>query len=496
MANKAELNTQLSQFINRSDIAALPVLHNTLQELKETLAKPSFNYHHLDAILQYDPACMINLLSYANKEINKDFDKQISKVEHAAMFLGMDRLEKFINNISSVYSIKNRKVAEKINRLQYRGIHAAFQAKNLALLINDSAIDEIYTSALISPLSELMCWFLEPVKAQKVELLVHHKNRGYAQAQLEIFGFSYHELAQALTLHWNIPTLFLQRQEVDSIEDMSKPVKCIYFAEKCSLYAEKGWYYDAMYKHIDYCSDNLHYSKGRIVQAFHKTAIHLAHTTKRFYKIQSVSAYLALLPGEVPYTQVIEIEEKKKTALSKSQNKLSDITINKADSIKIESINFIKTVNNFPSLIRITMDALYETEAFSRVAFIMLTKDKKNLQVRSLRGAKNKVFIETKLPLQPANLFSKLLEKPQFILINSQNYQKFSPIINKTMQNMLDSQEFIARSIHSKDKPIGLFYIDNHTPKNQDEKDSVSTADMAKIKEIYKLFDKQLTIIT
>ncbi len=93
------------------------------------------------------------------------------------MFLGMDRLEKFINKITSVYSIKNTKVAAKIDKLQYRGLHAAFQAKNFARLINDSSIDEIYTSALIIPISELMYWHLDPINAQKVEILIHKEKK-------------------------------------------------------------------------------------------------------------------------------------------------------------------------------------------------------------------------------------------------------------------------------------------------------------------------------
>ena len=498
MADTLQSNTQLQKFLSRTSVASLPVLHKTLQHLKEILAKPSFNYHQLNEVLQYDPACVINLLSYANQEVSKDFDKQISKVEHAAMFLGMDRLEKFINKISSVYSIKNSNVAAKIDKLQYRGLHAAFQAENFArLIINDSSIDEIYTSALISPISELMCWYLDPIKAQKVELLIHKEQKDYTQSQIELFGFSYHELAKALTLQWNIPTLFLQRQEVDSIDEMSKSVKCIYFAEKCSIYAEKGWYFNNMYQYITECSDNLHYSEGRIAYELHKTAIELAHDTKEFYKIQSISSYLALLPGEVPYTQVIKIEEKKKPqpAPAASLKVVKKEAIKKPEPIKVKSINLIKTVHDFPNLIRITMNALYETEAFTRVAFIMLSKNKKYLQVRSVRGENNSAFIETKLPLQPANLFSKLLVKSQFIAINKNNYEKFSPIINETMQTMLESNEFIARSILTRNKPVGLFYLDNHS-KDESQRKAVNADDVAKIKEICELFDKQLNIIS
>ncbi len=481
-------NQRLQQFISKADSTMLPVLPHTLQSLKTALEKPSFNYHQLDTILQYDPACMINLLAYANREINKEFDREISQVEHAAMFLGMERLEQFIAKISSLYNIANKKIADKLARLQHRGVHAAFQAYNFAHLINDSTPNEVYTSTLLTPLSELVCWFLEPIKAQQVELLVYQKGSDYKQAQEKIFGFSYHDLAEALTHQWHIPHLFLQRQEMDALDDSSKSLKCMYLAEKCSILAESGWYYEAMYEQIALCSEQLHYSEERITQEVHKTAIDMAHSAQEFYPIQDTSSYLALLPGKVPYTQVIAIEEKKSIP-KKAAKKAPQRT-------KTPSIQLIPSTNDFPSLIRLTVEALFETNIFSRVAFIMLSKDKKTLQVRSLKehklaNAHSKVFITTLLSMQPANLFSKLLVKPQTVFINTLNYQKFSPIISADMKKMLDTQEFAAKSVHVNGKPIGLFYIDKH-PLEDGIEHTLETTDFNHFKHICALFEKQL----
>ena len=509
-------NSQLNNFIHKADIAALPVLPNTLQALKTALEKPSFNYRHLDNILQFDPACMINLLAYANREIIKDSDKEISQVEHAAMFLGMERLENFISNITSLHSVKNIKIADKIARLQHRGVHAAYQAQNFAHLINDSSVDEIYTSTLVSPISELVCWHLEPIKAQKVELLVFRKKINYEQAQRDIFGFSYHELAEALTHHWKIPHLFLQRQEMQDLETASKAVKCMYLAEKCSIIAEQGWYYDDMYEHISLCSDNLHYSEARIAKEIHTTAIYMAYNASEFFPVQATCSYLALLPGKVPYTQVIPIDEKKKLPVKETKPAVqpSPPVSSKPQQDKIPSVNLINSANDFPSLIKITMDALFETKAFTRVGFMMLSKNKKHLQFRSLKGSRDKKLTDTVLNMQPANLFSKLLVKPQTIFINQLNHPKFAPIINTAMQDMLDVQEFIAKSVHVKGKAIGLFYMDKHlqepadgslpadgsslTEGSQPAKGSaqaMAIEDFDKMKKIASLFDKQLKII-
>ena len=493
-------NSPLNSFINKADIAALPVLPNTLQVLKAALEKPSFNYRHLDNILQYDPACMINLLAYANQEINKDFDKEISQVDHAAMFLGMDRLEKFIDNITSLYSVSNKKVADKLARLQHRGVHAAFQAQNFAQLINDSSVSEIYTSALVTPISELVCWHLEPVKAQKVELLIYQENVNYEQAQQKIFGFSYHELAEALTHHWHIPSLFLQRQEMHELDEASRSVKCLYLAEKCSIIAEHGWYYDSMYEQIKLCAETFRFSEERIAWELHSTAVNMAHNANEYYPVQTTISHLALLAGKVPYTQIINVEEKKKPELNKNKpqpiiKKTVKKPAAKPEQRKVASINLIHSANDFPTLIRLTMDALFETKAFNRVAFMMLSKDRKQLQVRSLRGYNNKQFTDTSLSLQPANLFSKLLVKPQSIFINQLNYQKFSPLINQTMQEMLGVEEFIAKSIHVKGKPIGLFYMDKH-PLEDNITQTMDIEDFNHMKKICSLFDKQIKNIS
>ncbi len=490
-------NSQLNQFIQKSDIAALPVLHNTLQVLKETLEKPSFNYRYLDSILQYDPACMINLLAYANQEMDNNSDSQISQVEHAAMFLGMDRLEKFINKITSIYSLKNKNIANKIIRLQYRGVHAAFQARNFATMLNVSSIEEVYTSTLISPLSELLCWNQEPVKAQKVELLIHNKQMDYETAQKQIFGFTFHKLAEALTHRWKIPNLFLQRQEMADLEEASKPVKCMYLAEKSSIISEKGWYYAAMYKHLKLCANELHYGEARIAQELHKTAADLAYSTEAFFPVQSISAYLALLPGEVPYTQVIEIEtEKKAPQVSQKPDQAAVKLKPRRAPEKTPAIQLISTSNDFPALIRVTIDALAETQIFTRVAFMMLSKDKKILQVRGLKGHKDKHFISTLLPMKPVNLFSKLLEKSQTVFINEANYEKFSPIINKPMQQMLKVREFIAKSVHVNNKPIGLFYLDKQPVSDEQEAKAIDIKEFTEVKNILNMFEKQLKNIS
>ncbi len=491
-------NSQLNHFIKKADIAALPVLPHTLQALKTALEKPSFNYRQLDNILQFDPACMINLLAYANQEINKDFDKEISQVEHAAMFLGMERLEKFLNNITSLHRIKSKKVAAKFAQLQHRGVHAAYQAQNFAQLINDSSVDEIYTSALVSPISELVCWYLDPIKAQKVELLVYRQKVDYEQAQRKVFGFSYHELAEALTHQWKIPHLFLQRQEMEELETATKAVKCLYLAEKCSILVEQGWYYKEVYQHIKLCSDILHYSEERIASALHITAVYMAYNAQDFFPIQTTCSYLALLPGKVPYTQVIPIDEKEKEQPRKAEPIVQKTEApEKAKQIKPQSITLIHTINDFPGLIRMTMSALFETKAFSRIAFMMLSKDKKHLQARSVQGCSIQKFNDTVLDMQPTNLFAKLLVKPQTIFINKLNHQKFAPIINTAMQEMIDTQEFIAKSVHVNGRAIGLFYMDKHPLEgNNIPPEEMAIEDFNQMKKIGILFDKQLKIIS
>jgi HD-like signal output (HDOD) protein len=499
-------NKQLNQFIQRSDISKLPVLPHTLQALKEALEKPSFSYRHLNQIIKFDPACMINLLAYANQEMNKDSEQQISQVEHAAMFLGMERLENYINNIKSLHSVKNLAVANKLMSLQYRGLHAAYQADNLARLLSSSAQDEIYISALLTPLSDLLCWYLEPEKAQKVELFIHQNAMSPSEAQTRVFGFNYHELALELTEHWKIPNLFIERQQMEELDDASRAVTCMYLAEQVSSIAEKGWYHQSMYDYLEDCTNHVHFSAERIAGEMHRIAAKIGHESGEFYSIQNISAYLALEPGEVPYQQVLDLSPEKTAAEAKPLQKPAKPEPKPAKHAeitqeKIPSINLINTANDFPGLIRISMDALYEPKVFARVAFMMLNKDKTTLQTKSLRGPNINFFTETRLTVKPVNLFTRLLEKPQAVFVNEANYEKFSPLINQAMQDMLGSAEFIAKSVHVKGKPIGLFYMDNQTKQTSTSNDELKPQPMDMeayhlMKKVCTLFDKQLAVIS
>ncbi len=126
----------------------------------------------------------------------------------------------------------------------------------------------------------------------------------------------------------------------------------------------------------------------------------------------------------------------------------------------------------------------------------MLSKDKKILQVRGIRGLKDPQFINTLLPIKPTNLFTKLLEKAQAVFINQANYEKFLPIITTPMQDMLKVKEFIAKSVHANKKPIGLFYMDKFSGAEDKVDELIDVKDFAEVKKILKLFEKQLGILT
>ena len=65
------------------------------------------------------------------------------------------------------------------------------------------------------------------------------------------------------------------------------------------------------------------------------------------------------------------------------------------------------------------------------------------------------------LQTKQAGLFKKLLEKPQAVWINPQNYKKYEKALPGLFKSCSLNDDFFLMSLFSGDKPIGVIYSDN-----------------------------------
>ena len=117
-----------------------------------------------------------------------------------------------------------------------------------------------------------------------------------------------------------------------------------------------------------------------------------------------------------------------------------------------------------------TTRAMHDGIGLNRVVFARYEKNTKSLVGTVIVGSSNNpVFNRFNIKLDIPHLFTRLMEKPQAILINDETRNKFWSLVPQEFAKLIGTNSFAAMSVHYKDEPLGLFYADRHTSSCQIE---------------------------
>lgn len=118
---------------------------------------------------------------------------------------------------------------------------------------------------------------------------------------------------------------------------------------------------------------------------------------------------------------------------------------------------------SMPEIMKLVMEGMHDGLGLTRVAFTMLTPDRKMLKTRAVMSLDADWTIRhLHIPLSPDNLFNQLMSRPQALWLNDENVDKLWPHVPGDLAGVLHKDGFFAMSIYVKNKPVGLFYADRY----------------------------------
>ncbi len=481
------------------DKKPLPVLCKTLTKVKENLQLAQLNYEHISQVIQFDPMFTFNYIAHTQvkkNQLNGGSEQKLLTPKHASMLLGFDQINHYIGKISSLEKYPNKAIATKLESLAIRSLFCAFQARNIAEISRDKPVvqasikasqmkkqakkdmtkmvgekntDEIFFSALLMSLPEIIVWHLYPQQAQKYELLVYRQNMPQENAQLKVFGFTFKDLMLQSSASWPLPDLYIETIQSNTIHDAKKAVIIVYLANKLSRLVEFGWYRQPLFDFLGFVEEILPFNTQRLYREFCKTTLKMAMEIEHLYHQCLPLVYMILQPGDVPYYQVIPLPQPKKqaekpepvAASDKNRTKQPASTVSVANEIKLSS------ASNLPTLIQLTIKKLSQSVHFDLIYLLMLDKSQKQITIRIVEGEAGDSHLHQKIDMQKKNLFSVLLEKNQPIFVKQQDSEKYQHLLAE-IQKTLPHTSFYAKGFHYRNKPIGIFYA-THKTQNSEE---------------------------
>ena len=436
----------------------LPAMEQTVDHLRRFFDDPD-PFEHLPDVIHRDPGFTCHLFSRANGLHHRHFGMPVTTVEHAMMMLGLNRIRGITEALPLFDPLKGEHAG--LSRTYGRAYHAAHYAWVWARLRADMVPWEVFTAALLHPVGEMAVWYFQPERAEEIEDLVHgtgHKSREVAQRH--VLGFRYDELSAELARLWKLPILL---HDALRPQNAARPrVKLILLAQTLARAAERSWNSHRALSCLEEVTELLHQPFAEVVESTHRAAEEAS---------RAIAPY-GLFPVTVDLTAIPPGAENEGKERVRSVKNVSPLVSEGAPfegrpEVLEETIRWFRTAGddslNLSAIMRRAADGIHQGIGLSRVVFAACTPDGKSLRARVVRSSEESAeFEQLRLDLQPAHLFTRLMEKPASIWVNTGNRDKFGELLPPELLRLLDTDSFFARSLFLQDRPLGMFYCDCH----------------------------------
>ncbi len=181
----------------------MPIFLNTAQRVHTVMSDEKKGTLELASVILQDPNLTLKLLKVSNSAYYNPNRHKMVTVSRAIINLGSEIIREitllcsFLESIES--SVNKEQAAEEIAL----AVHAAFQAKALAIALRDPSPEEVFIATLLNNIGKISFWCYSGEPGEKIQKLLR---LGYSKedAEKKILGFKLADLSFPLSKIWKL----------------------------------------------------------------------------------------------------------------------------------------------------------------------------------------------------------------------------------------------------------------------------------------------------
>lgn len=421
----------------------MPIFSNTARKIQSVLADNNKGAMDLASVIMQDPNLTAKLLKMGNSSYYNPAGQKMVTVSRSIIILGSEVIRELMLACSFFEAILSAKNKDKANNEIATAIHAAVQAKSLAILSHDSSPEEVFIAALLHNIGDISFWCFSEQQGERIQALVQ---AGHEQqdAEQEVLGFSLHNLTVSLCQSWQLDGLV--KEAITQVSN--NRTQLVTLSHKIVYASKAGWDSDSM----NQCLTELTKLSSKPVQTIKEM---LKNNTKTAVKI-------ARQFGAHDASHFIQNNNLNKNELPDSQEPALPPTNKKQLQFQIlQDISNLLTDNiDLNLLFETVMEGIHRGIGMDRSCFMLATPSKNMLNEKfSFGWDKNDIHQQITFILSPSpiNLFyyasqsnAGLWAKP------TQHKAYYTPHI----ANTIGIVECFLLPLYAHNKFIGLVYTD------------------------------------
>ncbi len=477
----------MSEMLARLAPGDVPVFRRTRDTLIELAPRrDGLTAREVALEVLMDPLATLRVLHLLNQRMGQRYGTEVATVEHALMMQGLGA---FLDSARSLPIVEDTAAGQ--DPAAYRGLqalvrrvqHAAWQARDFAVLHSDIRAEEVQVAAILAHLPELLLQMREPGIARKLD--ARRRSGAGPESEAELLGAPLPTFRLALLESWSIPELTRDLLDARYADRARQTIlgACLDIAFR----TERGWWDDGLLADYQALADVEGTPYEVIVATAHGNGARAARCCD-WLAAPAPGAWLPLIPG--PWPEEAEPEEnapakaappdtqtatppgpaQRETASPPARADESGddahLTCPMPDKqVFREALKGIEghldgslTLNQMSAII---LKGLHTGLGLSRILFAMVTPDGARVKSRfSLGIPSHDPLRHLEFALADKDLFGQLMGKMQGVWINETNREKLWPRVDPRLRELIGSGDFYAMSLYNGSRPLGLVYAD------------------------------------
>ena len=431
----------LADWVELLRVEEMPIFSNTAQNIYASLDDRNKGAMDLASVILQDPNLTAKLLKVGNSPYYNPARQKMSTISRAIVILGVEVIRELTLACSFFESILSTTNKERANQEIALAIHAAVQAKELALALNDPSPEEVFIAALLHNIGHIAFWCSSNKQTLKTHGLIAKSDLPHQEAEKKFLGFTLLDLDKKLSKSWHFSGLIAEA--IANPESKDTRIRNVLLGSRICQAIKSGWSSETMASCLAELGKITGEDADRLSARIKRNTEKAAEIARQF-GAHDASRYISdHTPSSVPDTQENEHLDKKQIQFQV----LQEITTHISSDIDLNV------------LFEMVLEGIHRGVGMDRTLFMLLSADKKSLKEKTSLGwlkPVNTGKLQIHHSEEPDLFFHAILEREGKWFKPTQDAQLFSPRVEQAV-GLHDCFVFPIEVEH---KTIGLIYCD------------------------------------
>lgn len=459
----------MTDWFARLQPGGLPVYRRTRDSLARlSPRRDGVTAREIALEIYLDPFATLGTIHGIAAKVGDRYGTEVTTVEHALMMQGIGAYldaSQSLPVLEDTAAGRDPRVFAELQKLTRRAQHAAWQARDFAVLHTDIHAEEVQVAAILQHLPEMLLWLRAPEAARELKRL-RRKAAGPEAAELAVLGMPLQAFLMRFLEAWSIPEL--TRDLLDD-KHAERPRQTLLRASLAvARLSERGWWDEGLMEHYLSLASVENTPVEAVIATAHANAARAARACD-WLQAPAAAAWCPMIPG--PWPQEEEEDEEAPVAAQAAPAPapaappeqhvcpMPDKAVFREAMKGIES--HLDGSYNLTQMSAIILKGLHSGLGLSRILFAMVTPDGERVKSRfSLGIPQGDPLRQFEFPLGGKDLFGQLMGKMQGVWVSETNRERLWPMVDARLRQMIGAGDFYAMSLFSGSRPMGLIYAD------------------------------------